>query len=74
MNTVTVIGIAPGSRVTGWGVVRERSGVLELGACGDIRAGTGDFPERLAGIYHELCGVLDRWKPEEAAVEQVFTS
>lgn len=74
LNTVTVIGIDPGSRVTGWGVVRERSGVLELVACGDIRAGTGDFPERLAGIYHELCGVLDRWKPEEAAVEQVFTS
>ncbi len=74
LNTVTVIGIDPGSQVTGWGVVRERSGVLELVACGDIRAKGEDFPERLACIYHALCKVLEKWKPEEAAVEQVFTS
>ncbi len=73
-KTITAIGIDPGSRVTGWGVVRESSGVLELVACGDIRAGGEDFPKRLAYIYHELCRVLDKWKPEEAAVEQVFTS
>lgn len=74
MNAVTIIGIDPGSQVTGWGVVRELSGVLELVACGDIRARGSDFPERLACIYHSLCGVLEKWKPQEAAVEQVFTA
>ena len=71
---VTVIGIDPGSNVTGWGVVRESSGVLRLVPCGAIRAKGAEFPDRLASIYHALCGVLDRWRPEEAAVEQVFTA
>lgn len=71
---VTVIGIDPGSNVTGWGLVREASGVLTLVDCGAIRARGAEFPERLSSIYHALCGVLERWKPEEAAVEQVFTA
>lgn len=71
---VTVIGIDPGSNVTGWGLVRETSGVLTLVDCGAIRARGAEFPERLSSIYHALCAVLERWKPEEAAVEQVFTA
>lgn len=71
---VTVIGIDPGSNVTGWGIVRETSGVLSLVACGAIRAKGAEFPDRLGYIYHGLCAVLDKWKPEEAAVEQVFTA
>lgn len=73
-NSVTVIGIDPGSNVTGWGVVREASGVLSLVACGAIRAKGADFPDRLASIYHALFTVLDQWRPDEAAVEQVFTA
>lgn len=71
---ITVIGIDPGSTVTGWGVVREVSGVLSLVDCGAIRAKGAEFSERLAAIYHALCAVLDRWQPAEAAVEQVFTA
>ncbi|MCH5277524.1 MAG: crossover junction endodeoxyribonuclease RuvC [Desulfovibrionaceae bacterium] len=71
---ITVIGIDPGSTVTGWGVVREASGVLSLVACGAIRARGAEFPERLASIYHALNAVLERWQPVEAAVEQVFTA
>ena len=71
---VTVIGIDPGSQRTGWGVVREASGVLELVECGIIRTTTYEFSERLARIYRELAAVLARLKPEEAGVEQVFTA
>lgn len=72
-----VIGIDPGSIKTGWGIVSERSGVLELVDCGIIRAPGAKGPEisfsaRLAKIYHELCAVLERFKPAEAAIEQVF--
>lgn len=74
INSVTVIGIDPGSVVTGWGVVRETSGVLSLVACGAIRSKGDEFPDRLAYIYHALCEILAKWKPEEAAVEQVFTA
>lgn len=74
---ITVIGIDPGSRVTGWGVVHEASGVLRLVDCGAVRApGTLEdaFSDRLARIYHELSAILDRHSPDEAAVEQVFTA
>ena len=39
MQSVTVIGIDPGSQRTGWGVVREVSGVLQLVDCGVVLEG-----------------------------------
>ena len=84
MAAITVIGIDPGSQRTGWGVVREVSGVLSLVECGVVRtaSGRGDedgaaasgFSRRLARIYHELGGVLARHRPDQAAMEQVFTA
>ena len=71
---VTVIGIDPGSQKTGWGIVREESGVLHLVDCGLIRTKAEGqvFSQRLACIYHELSEVLARLAPEEAAIEEVF--
>lgn len=74
-QSVTVIGIDPGSRNTGWGVVRESSGVLQLVDCGVIRPPlAGEFAARLGVIFKELYGVLIRLHPDEASVEQVFTA
>ena len=74
MASVAVIGIDPGSVCTGWGVVREESGVLRLLDCGAIRVKDTDFSARLASIYHELVGIVGRHTPQEAAVEQVFAA
>lgn len=84
MNKGLVIGIDPGSRRTGWGVVREKSGMLELVDCGIIRTESGDkklsfrnssaFAARLAMIFSSLAVVLDKHEPEAAAVEQIFTA
>ena len=85
MAAITVIGIDPGSQRTGWGVVREVSGVLSLVDCGVVRTTAGarregadaapaDFSHRLARIYHELAAVLARHRPDQAAMEQVFTA
>lgn len=74
---VRVLGIDPGSRRTGWGVVEERSGQLRLIDCGTITAINRErvgFSERLACIYHELCGVIGRHQPHEAGIEQVFVA
>ncbi len=74
---VTVMGIDPGSQRTGWGIVREVSGVLHLVDCGIIRTTAGGdtaFSQRLACIYRELVAVLRRCSPAEAAIEQVFTA
>ncbi len=74
-ESITVIGIDPGSRNMGWGVVREVSGVLRLVDCGVIRPPLkGEFAERLGFIFRELHNVVVRLKPDEASVEQVFTA
>lgn len=72
-----VIGIDPGSRKTGWGIVADESGSLRLLDCGIIRAESvakATFSERLAYIYNEICSRLSGMKLDCAAIEQVFTA
>ncbi|MFV0421238.1 crossover junction endodeoxyribonuclease RuvC [Oleidesulfovibrio sp.] len=73
-SSITVLGIDPGSRVTGWGIVRETSGVLTLVDCGAVRAKGDEFSERLGMIYHDLHAVIAKHSPDEASVENVFTA
>ncbi|HJD97285.1 crossover junction endodeoxyribonuclease RuvC [Mailhella massiliensis] len=73
-SAISVLGIDPGSNITGWGIVRECSGRLELVANGVLRVKGDSFPERLACIYHGLHGIIEEFHPEEAGVEQVFTA
>ncbi|MGR8920452.1 MAG: crossover junction endodeoxyribonuclease RuvC [Gammaproteobacteria bacterium] len=67
-----VLGIDPGSRVTGYGVVRlERHRVTHVDD-GCIRLGTAALNDRLVQLYDELSAVIARHQPAEAAVEKVF--
>lgn len=68
-----VLGIDPGSQCTGWGIVREVSGVLKLVACGCVRTGKEEFPERISIIFKGLFEVIQRYEPMEAAIENVFS-
>jgi crossover junction endodeoxyribonuclease RuvC len=72
-QALTVIGIDPGSRRLGWGVVRELSGVLTLVDCGTLLPKEGEFSARLAGLFADLSSLVLAHKPDEAAVEDVFT-
>ena len=73
-QSVTIIGIDPGSRNTGWGVVREVSGVLQLVDCGVIRPPLdGEFASRLGVIFKEMHRVLGRLKPDHARVPTALT-
>lgn len=72
---ITVIGIDPGSRHTGWAIVRETSGVLKLVNCGVCSPpARQEFAERLAAIYHGLSKVLEEYTPSEVGIEQVFSA
>ncbi|HEU6436330.1 MAG TPA: crossover junction endodeoxyribonuclease RuvC [Nitratidesulfovibrio sp.] len=71
---VTVIGIDPGSQCTGWGVVREASGVLTLVDCGAIRPKGDSFAARLGHLFRELHAVVARYAPDEAAIENVHAA
>lgn len=69
-----VLGIDPGSRVTGYGVI-ETDGVRSRHlASGCIRTAAGDFPARLGEIFLGVRDVLVQWQPQQVAVEQVFVS
>ncbi|MDR2668553.1 MAG: crossover junction endodeoxyribonuclease RuvC [Desulfovibrio sp.] len=70
---LTVLGIDPGSRCLGWGLVRECSGVLSFVDCGVIRPKGDAFSARLAFIFSALSEVAASGRPDEAAVEMVFT-
>ena len=70
--TVRVLGIDPGSRVTGYGVVEAGFGGIRYVASGCVRTGSGDMAPRLAEIYRGLSEVIATYEPRDAAVEEVF--
>jgi crossover junction endodeoxyribonuclease RuvC len=69
-----LIGIDPGTRYVGWGVVELSStGTLSLVGCGCIAPGTKlPLKDRLKGIFSELESILQRTKPDFAALEETF--
>lgn len=68
-----ILGIDPGSRVTGYGVVEKQPmGFKEL-MQGEIRVGSsGDLATCLVTIYNELSSVIDRMEPDALAIENIF--
>ncbi len=67
-----IIGIDPGSRVTGYGLVCSRGDRLEHVDHGCIRMEHPEQPERLRQIFESLGDVLRQYAPREAAIEEVF--
>lgn len=70
--TVRILGIDPGSRFTGWGVIESRGARLTHIAHGCIRTGEGVLPPRLKIIHQELAAVIAEHSPQEYTVEEVF--
>ena len=68
-----VIGVDPGSRVTGYGIVDLTGSQLRHVQHGNIRLVKYEtFTERLEALYAELSTVIDEHRPECAAIEEVF--
>ncbi|MGH8197303.1 MAG: crossover junction endodeoxyribonuclease RuvC [Steroidobacteraceae bacterium] len=69
---VRILGLDPGSRITGYGVVDAgRSGVRYV-ASGCIRVGNGAMPARLLEIQRHVAELVDSYTPGEIAIERVF--
>lgn len=70
-----VIGIDPGLRRTGWGIVDVAGArVTHVGNGVCTSAGDGGLAERLLALHDQLAAVLARFAPETAAVETTFVS
>jgi crossover junction endodeoxyribonuclease RuvC len=69
-----ILGLDPGLRVTGYGVIECRGSRLAYVASGCIRTGDGALPTRLGVIARDLGHLIAEIAPTEVAVEQVFVN
>src|SRR5882724_8395549 len=74
-HAIRILGIDPGLRRTGWGVIESEGNRLIFIGCGSIEAKeTLPLAERLVAIHAGLSRVLSEFNPVEAAVEQTFVN
>jgi len=73
MTAIRILGIDPGSLITGWGVLESNGGRLEVVEWGVVRSPAGEeFALRLLAIKRGILEVVRRLGPTEAAVEDLF--
>ena len=72
---IRIIGIDPGLRRTGWGVIDVDGNRLIFVGCGSVETRESlPLAERLVAIHAGLARVLSEFQPAEAAVEQTFVN
>jgi len=74
VRSLRILGVDPGLRVTGFGVIDKQGATLRYVTSGCIRTPMGELPERLAAILEGLAQVIAEHGPLEAAVERVFVN
>ncbi len=80
MTTTRILGIDPGLRSTGFGIIEKTGEKLIYIASGTIKTTTGkgaeieDLPSRLKTILDGLFEVIETYQPEQVAVEKVFVN
>ena len=72
--TIRILGIDPGLRVTGFGVVEKTGQQLQYVTSGCIRTPDGELPQRLKSILDGLTEVIATHQPAQVAVEKVFVN
>lgn len=74
-RTIRIIGLDPGLRRTGWGVVESDGVRLSYVASGVVTPpNDDDLAYRLRALFEGVCGVISSFKPAEAAVEETFVN
>ncbi|MEJ2603742.1 MAG: crossover junction endodeoxyribonuclease RuvC [Gammaproteobacteria bacterium] len=71
-GSVRILGIDPGSRFTGYGIIDTEADRITWVHHGTIRTDGDDFPARLAQIHAGIGEVLEAYGPGEVAIERVF--
>jgi crossover junction endodeoxyribonuclease RuvC len=69
-----ILGIDPGSRFTGYGIIDVKGDRATAVDHGVIKTGAGEFPERLGIIFRGVRDLVVEYRPTEVAVENVFVS
>ena len=69
-----ILGIDPGLRVTGFGVIEQSGGKIRYITSGCVRSGGGELAERLKAILEGLAEVIAASRPQQVAIEKVFVN
>ena len=75
MNAIRILGIDPGLRKTGWGVILSEGTKLAFIACGVVESEQkATLAERLRQLHDGIAGVIAAHSPGEVAVEETFVN
>ena len=68
-----VLGVDPGSRITGYGLVEKRDNVLTCVHAGSISSsGKDPFYERIHKIFQSMVEIINLYRPQEMSIEDLF--
>jgi crossover junction endodeoxyribonuclease RuvC len=73
-SPIRILGLDPGLRVTGYGVIDKDGQTLSYVASGVVRTGDGELPERIGILFQGIGEILQAYAPDAAAVEKVFVN
>lgn len=74
-NIVRIIGIDPGLRKCGWGIIESSGNRLQFVACGVLQPPVNDaLAVRLAFLFEGISTLIQKYAPHEAAVEETFVN
>jgi crossover junction endodeoxyribonuclease RuvC len=75
VGPIRILGVDPGLRNTGWGLIEVAGSRLGFVACGSIRTDAAtSLAERLATIHRGLAALIEANGPDEAAIEETFVN
>ena len=74
MSTIRILGIDPGLRTTGFGLIEKTGHHLRYVASGTIQTKEDSLPERLKTILQGVGEVIRTYQPDCAAIEKVFVN
>jgi len=75
VDVIRIIGIDPGLRNTGWGVIDCQGSRLSFVACGCVQPSASlEMGERLRQLHHGLLQIIAEFEPQEASIEETFVN
>jgi len=73
-DSIRILGIDPGLRITGFGIIDKAGTRLAYVTSGCVKSGAGELPERIRIILEGLREVIAAHRPSQTAIEKVFVN
>ncbi len=74
LQKTRIIGIDPGSRCTGYGVIDSDGLRHSYVTSGFVKISGDELPDRLGMIFAEISQIIEKWQPQSMGIEQVFVN